>query len=57
MGATENAAPSKMQGWKTRGWKTQHQCVGGAKCDTEYYETPECNNEQNCKVNNKHTLA
>jgi len=37
---TENAAPSKMQKWKTRVWKTRHQCVGGAKCETEYYETP-----------------
>jgi len=24
---TENAAPLKMQGWKTRDWKTRHQCV------------------------------
>jgi len=28
---TENAAPSKMQGWKTRDWKMRHQCVGGWK--------------------------
>jgi len=25
---TENAAPSKLQGWKTREWKTQHQVAG-----------------------------
>jgi len=32
-GATENArlenpAPSKIQGWKTRNWKTRHQIAG-----------------------------
>jgi len=28
---TENAAPSKMQGWKTREWKTRHQSAGVEK--------------------------
>jgi len=37
---TENAAPSKMQGWKTREWKMRHQCVGCGKCGTECYGTP-----------------
>ena len=51
---TESAAPSKMQGWKTRDWKTWHHMTRvetaglenaapvcrGWKCGTECYGTP-----------------
>ena len=47
---TEDAAPSKMQGWKTRDWKTRHQCVGVENTGPNATERRKYNNEQNCKV-------
>jgi len=54
-GATENArmenvAPSIMQGWKTRDWKTWHQCIGVENAGPNAMECWKCNNERNCKV-------
>ena len=39
---TENSAPSKMQGWKTRERKTRHQSAGVEKARTEN-AAPMCN--------------
>ena len=38
---TENSAPSKMQGWKTRERKTRHQCAAVEKARTEN-AAPKC---------------
>ena len=37
----ENAGPSKMQGWKTREWKTRDHHTGGGKRETNCYGTVE----------------